>query len=380
MHICYVCPEYPPAPHGGIGSFTQTLAREFARRGHRVTIAGNYPGLVREEEQDQGVRVVRLGFGSIPALRFATKRMMLASELRRIHAEHNIDILEGGELDLAIAFRSLPGHSVLRMHGGPTVFASTPKPSRVASLLERWSFSSAQHLAAVSSFVAETTRRLLNLKDRPITVIPNPVDVDLFSPAPEVPEEPHLIVFTGTVTERKGIRELLAAMPAILREVPSARLAVYGGDAIGGSGKPLMKALASSLPAGISGHVEWKGRVAREDLPAALRRASVCVYPSYIEAMPIGWIEGMACGKAVVASRTGPGPELIDDGVTGLLCDPYDPASIAGRILLALKDADLRRRLGSAARQTAVERYSLAPLVERNLAYYRQILGSAGIG
>jgi len=135
-----------------------------------------------------------------------------------------------------------------------------------------------------------------------------------------------------------------------------------------------MKALAASLPLAIALHIEWKGRVARAELPVALRRASVCVYPSHIEAMPIAWLEGMACGKAVVASRTGPGPELIDDEVTGLLCDPYSPDSIADKIIRILKDSELRRRLGENARRAAEQRFSLAPLVERNLDYYRQIL------
>jgi glycosyltransferase involved in cell wall biosynthesis len=350
------------------------MAREFARRGHRVTAVGTYPEIDREEEDDRGVRVLRLRFGSLAPLRFVTNRAALCSALRRVHGEHPIDILEGGELDLALSFRTLPGRKVLRMHGGPTVFAPGPRPALMGTLIERWSFQTADHLVAVSSFVAETSRRLLRLGNRPITVIPNPVDVSLFRPLEEEREEPGLIVFAGTVTERKGIRELIDAMPRILREVPSARLAIYGGDAIGGSGKPLMKALAASLPLAIALHIEWKGRVARAELPVALRRASVCVYPSHIEAMPIAWLEGMACGKAVVASRTGPGPELIDDEVTGLLCDPYSPDSIADKIIRILKDSELRRRLGENARRAAEQRFSLAPLVERNLDYYRQIL------
>jgi glycosyltransferase involved in cell wall biosynthesis len=356
------------------------MAREFVRRGHRVTAVGTYPEIDRpeidrEEEDDQSVRVLRLRFGSIAPLRFATNRAAVCSALRRVHAEHPIDILEGGELDLALSFRTLPGCKVLRMHGGPTVFSPDARPPLIGMLLERWSFRTADHLAAVSRFVGETTRRMLHLGDRVITVIPNPVDVDWFAPREDEPEEPGLIVFTGTVTERKGIRELLDAMPRILREVPSARLAIYGGDAIGGSGKPLMKALAASLPPAIVERIEWKGRVPRADLPAALRRASVCVYPSHMEAMPIAWLEGMACGKAVVASSTGPGPELIDDEVTGLLCDPHSPDSIADKIIRVLKDPELRRRLGGNARRVAEQRFSLAPLVERNLDYYRDILG-----
>jgi glycosyltransferase involved in cell wall biosynthesis len=166
----------------------------------------------------------------------------------------------------------------------------------------------------------------------------------------------------------------MEAMPAILAAVPGARLEVYGGETIPEPSIPLAKVLNDALPPEIASHVAWKGRVPRASLPDALRRASVCVYPSHIEAMPIGWLEGLATGKAVVASETGPGPEIIDDGVNGLLCNPADPASIAEKVIRLLKDPAERRRLGAAARTLCEERYSLPTLVDRNLEYYQRLL------
>lgn len=168
----------------------------------------------------------------------------------------------------------------------------------------------------------------------------------------------------------------MQAMPAILAAVPSARLEVYGGEVIPEPAVPMARVLNDVLPPNIASRVAWKGRVARSALPDALRRASVCVYPSHIEAMPIGWLEGLATGKAVVASKTGPGPEIIDDGVNGLLCDPSNPASIAEKIVRLLKNSAERRRLGAAARKLCVDRYSLPALVERNIRYYEGLLSS----
>jgi glycosyltransferase involved in cell wall biosynthesis len=91
--------------------------------------------------------------------------------------------------------------------------------------------------------------------------------------------------------------------------------------------------------------------------------------------MPIGWLEGLATGKGVVASKTGPGPEIIDDGVTGLLCDPADPNSIAEKTIRLLNSREERRLLGTAARKMCVERYSLPAMVERNIEYYERLLG-----
>ena len=128
------------------------------------------------------------------------------------------------------------------------------------------------------------------------------------------------------------------------------------------------------MPPEVAAHVTWKGRVPRSTIAPAIQRASVCVYPSHIEAMPLAWLEGLAAGKAVVASQTGPGPEIIDDGITGLLCDPHDPDSIATALIRVLKDKELRRRLGSNARSAAQERYAVPKITDQNEAYYRAVV------
>lgn len=373
MHICFICSEYPPAPHGGIGSFTQTVAREYVRAGHRVTVLGAYPIPGDTVDRDGDVQILRMANARTPMIRLLQNRGKFSSTLDKVHAEYPVDIVEGGELDLGMLTPSAPGCKVLRMHGGPHFFswAAGRKPGIVSALKERWSFRVADRLCAVSHYVADTTRQLLSLGERPITVIPNPVDLEAFRPAPALVEQEGLIVFTGTITERKGIRQLVQAMPAIRREVPHARLEVYGGDALNDPGAAAWTAaLKASVAPEVANAIHWKGRVQRPVLSDALQRASVCVYPSHMEAMPIGWLEGLATGKAVVASKTGPGPELITHGENGLLCDPHDPASIAGEILRLLKDNDLRRRLGATARQTCVERYSLPQLIQTNLDWY----------
>jgi glycosyltransferase involved in cell wall biosynthesis len=373
MHICFACTEYPPAPHGGIGSFVQTLGRELVKRGHYVSVIGiyGYGPPLEGEEDDRGVRVIRVPGRGVPILRMIPNRLRHRKAFIDTHRERPIDIVEGSESAFARIGGGLPGLKLLRLHGGPAFF-EVPDARQLRA--ERRSFRLTDEICAVSHCVAEGTRRLLNLGDRHIEVIPNPVDVEEFAPPPDGSEEEGLIVFTGTVTERKGIRELIEAMPAIVAAVPAARLEVYGGEAVPEPAVPFAKVLADSLPPHIAGRVAWKGRVTRGVLPDALRRASVCAYPSHKEAMPIGWLEGLATGKAVVASRTGPGPEIIDDGVTGLLCDPSSPASIAEKIVFLLKNSDERRRLGAAARKVCVERYSLPALVERNIEYYGRLL------
>ncbi len=88
----------------------------------------------------------------------------------------------------------------------------------------------------------------------------------------------------------------------------------------------------------------------------------------------MAWLEGMAMGKAVVASRLGPGPELIEDGRDGLLCDPRNREELAEAVIRCLKDPDLRARLGRAARERVVREFSAEAVVAKNVAFYERVL------
>src|SRR3954469_5918867 len=100
MHICYLCNEYPPGTHGGVGSFTQTLARAMVARGHEVTVVGVYPAGRRGEEEDRGVRVVRLPHSPIPRTGFLLNGRAIRRALRRVDRGSRVDVLEGPELSL----------------------------------------------------------------------------------------------------------------------------------------------------------------------------------------------------------------------------------------------------------------------------------------
>ena len=378
MHICYLCSEYPPGKHGGVGSFTQTLARAMVARGHEATVVGVYPADREAEERDRGVRVVRLPHSTIPKTGFLLNGRRIRDALRRIHRESRIDVLEGPELSLAVVPGAFPAAKVIRMHGGHHFFAVTlgnrPRPWR--SWQEVRSFGRADALCAVSRYVGETTRRLLRLADRPIEVLPNPVDPGLFQPRPGIPEEDGLILFVGTVCEKKGVRQLIQAMPRVVEAVPRARLQVVGRDwRDPKTGRSFTAGLRDLLPAHLAGHVDFPGSVEHASLPDLLARAQVCVYPSHMEALPVAWLEGLAMGKAVVASQTGPGPEVVEDGVSGLLCDPHDPSSIADRIIALLEDPGLRGRLATQARERVVRHFSIEVLAARNEMFYGNCIG-----
>ncbi len=374
MHICFLCNEYPPASHGGIGSFTQTMARALARRGHRVTVAGLYLDAPAGEWDDQGVRVIQIAPSPLPKTGFLVNGRRLRRELQRIHRQHPIDVLEGPEASLAMIDRKFPAAKIIRMHGGHRFFAVTlgRKPRAWRSWLEKRSFGRADYLCAVSRFVAVKTGELLSLGDRPVEVLPNPTELADLEDFPEVAEEEDRILFVGTVCEKKGARELVQAMPLILDAIPNAKLWIVGRDSCDPqTGESFIEGLRKEVSADVLEQIEFCGAVPREQIPNLLARATVCTYPSHMESQGIVIIEAMSMGKALVANATGPGPEIVDDGVTGLLCDPHDPKSIADAVVRLLSDSALRHRLGQQARKQARSHYSLDVITAQNEKFYR---------
>ncbi|MDQ3010054.1 MAG: glycosyltransferase family 4 protein [Acidobacteriota bacterium] len=359
-----------------MGSFTQTLARALAARKHQVSVVGFYPRHRAGEENDEGVSIIRLPHAELAGTGFIINGSRLRGALRQLHSRTPINIIEGPELSLAIIPEDFPAAKVIRMNGGHQFFAATlkAKPRRWRSWLERRSFSRADHLCAVSHYVAETTRGLLQLGDQPIEILPNPVDTSRFQPKLPEFEEDGLILFAGTVCEKKGVRQLVQAIPQIVAAAPNARLWIAGRDWHDPhTGESFIEKLRRMIPAELTDRIIFKGMVEHAQLPEMMAQASVCVYPSHMEAMPLAWLEGLAMGKAVVASQTGPGPEAIEDGVSGLLCNPHDPGSIAEKIILLLKDGDLRRRLKQQARQRAVNLFAVEALASRNEEFYSRI-------
>src|SRR5262245_49526593 len=318
MHICFLCNEYPPSRHGGAGSLTQTLGRALTRNGCRVTVAGIYPIGKTIREDDEGVSVIRLPHSGLRGASSIVNGYRLIRALKALNRQFPIDVVEGSELSFANLRLSGPATKVIRMNGGHHFCATAlgQRPAIWKGRQEMRSFARANDLCAVSEFLAESTREMLKLGDRPIEILPALVDTERFKPRPDIHEEDGLIIFTGALSETKGVRQLIQAMPGIVATIPRARLLVIGRDTVDPlSGVSYKSLLKQSIDSAWKPRIEFGNCVENRRLPEILSRASVCVYPSHIEAHGVAVIEGMAMGKAVVAGKTGPGRELVEDDI-----------------------------------------------------------------
>jgi glycosyltransferase involved in cell wall biosynthesis len=153
----------------------------------------------------------------------------------------------------------------------------------------------------------------------------------------------------------KGHPTLLEAWPAVLRAVPSAYLLIVGE----GTRRAAIESKARELR--IAHRVVFTGR--RDDVPAVTAALDVAVLPSYREAQGMVILEAMALSRPVVASNVGGVPEMIEDGVTGLLVPPRDAEALAAAIVRLLTNHPLADTLGRAGHDMVHDRFCIELMV-----------------
>lgn len=253
---------------------------------------------------------------------------------------------------------------LLHVHAGAgdiDEFVARLGPLRRA-LLAR-ALGAADAVVSVSAPGAERIERGFGVAD--VIVIPNAAP----KPRPVAGQvgdgaHPRALYMGGFVAVAKGGVVLVQALPALLEAAPEAEVVLAG------TGEPPAE-LAQLARA--QERVRWAGWLDPDAKAAQLTRSEVFVMPSLSEGMPIALLEAMAYGKAIVASRVGGIPDIVEDGVEALLVPPSDPDALAAAVARVLGDRELRERLGSAARERA-RSYDGDAVYDRVAALYDELL------
>jgi glycosyltransferase involved in cell wall biosynthesis len=207
----------------------------------------------------------------------------------------------------------------------------------------------------------------------PISLIYNGVDLQRYNHQQPcctlheeylIPADAQIVGVVARLEAEKGHRTLLEAWPLVLAEVPSARLLIIGE----GSERDSLEAQVASL--GIEDRVVFTGR--REDVPAVTAALDVAVLPSYREAQGLSVLEAMALGRPVIASRVGGIPEMIEDGVSGLLVEPHDCDALAAGIVRLLTDHPLADMIAHRGHELVHDRFCIELMVHSMSDLYDQ--------
>lgn len=374
MKICYICSEYPEGPHGGIGTFVREVARKFVSEGHSVKVIGvyfrNYPA--PDYEVDHGVEVFRIrkGDGKFDWISAWLRQYRMVKEWA-LNGE--VDIVEAADSSGWFAFwpkMNIP--LVIRCHGSNTYFShlNGKKPNKLTNLLEKKSLKRADFYCSVSRFTAEKTRQLFKI-DREFELIYNGIKTP--SPDENIKREKGIVVFSGTLIEKKGVIQLIQAANLLYDRGVDFHLYLFGKDTqdpVRGSVKKFLEGLIGEE---VRDKIHFMGNVPRTELFTFYQKATVAVFPSFMEAFAFAPIESMAYGCPTVYSDQTSGRELIDDGVNGFLVDPYKPEEIADALQRILTDPALAKEIGARGIEKSKE-FSSDIMEEKTINFYKQCI------
>jgi glycosyltransferase involved in cell wall biosynthesis len=267
---------------------------------------------------------------------------------------------------------------VISLHGSDL---SVAQRSRWMGRATRWSFAYAAAVTAPSQDMLERARRL-GATGR-LELAPYGVDPEAFRPDEKTAlrvraklglDPEHVTVLgIGRFIGVKGFEYLVDAVARARESAPSIRLVLVGDGALSGE----LRARAARN--GLGDEAIFAGMVSPADVPGYVAAADLVAVPSvhyegYVDGLPNVALEAMGAGKPLVATRVGGLPQVVDDGTTGLLVPERDAEALARAILRLAGDAELRRRMGEAARTRVEEGLTWDAVARRFERLYRDVL------
>jgi glycosyltransferase involved in cell wall biosynthesis len=398
-----ICPTYwyPQHATDTQATYVHDINRHLVRRGHSVTVVTPGGRSLPSSDLFDGVRIVRFQLDLPPDLtygrvaqsrvtwldrfsRLAVMARYLAAQYRAIMAEARENGADVVHAHWAIptgpaavmAAKRLQVPSVITMHGGdvyvnPEQGYDFPTRWYVRPILH-WTLRQAGALTAITEDCRQHALRA-GAPAENVRLVFNGTDLRRFSPGKNGSASrsfgPHMIFACRQLFPRKGIRFLLEAGAQLKPRFPDLQI-VLAGD---GFERPELAKLAAKL--GIESDVTFLGWVPNEELPPYYRAAAVSVIPSLEEGFGIPAAEAMGCEVPVVASDAGGLPEVVENGVTGLVVSRGDSAALAGAIGSLLADPERRLRMGQAGRERALRLFDWDRSAEQFEELYRETAG-----
>ena len=382
---------------GGGEKHTRSLAIGLVEQGFRIDVVTRRSSDdLSPLENDHGVTIHRVG----PTGTGRGKKFAMAPDALRVArrlARQSSVVMNGGTRVLALPARLAVASTgcalVLRpelngeLDGSLALWGRAPHSleRRAAFLVARARNFLLRRTGAVVAISQAIAREAVaaGFEASKVHLIPHGIDMAEYAPvnadekaakrrALGLPADKILATYTGRLIQGKGLETLFEAMKSLgdLKDLHVVLVGSGSGQVISIEEKLRKEADGGSL----LGRVTFTGRV--ENVPAYLQTSDLFVFPTLDEALGMSAVEAQACGLPAIASRTGGVPDIVEDGVTGLLVRPGDSDALADALRILATDAALRRRFGAAARTSTAERFALRTTVKR----YADLFASLATG
>jgi glycosyltransferase involved in cell wall biosynthesis len=319
------------------------------------------------EELIDGVNVVRIPRCPLRFRRLSrvVDRLRLRLILQHYHKTEHFDIVEMPDYRGYGAYCSLNIPMVVRLHSLPKNWSM----HKGISWFEKRTLAKARHIVAVSDWAAEIGRlhgRLTGNYSRIYYSIS-----DEFMVPQSLDRENDLVMFAGTLVDRKGIWTLAKAWPLVKIRCPSSRLVIIGKDQREHPAKPSNRERLRNL---LDNHdVTFIDHLEQRELVKWYQRAAVACFPSKRETFGLVAAEAMLCGAPVIYTREGPGPEVGGYGERAILVDPENHEELAEAIVAILENSTPYREKAQKARQWVIENMSNETVLSQSIQLYEHL-------
>jgi N-acetyl-alpha-D-glucosaminyl L-malate synthase BshA len=379
MRIGITC--YPT--YGGSGVVATELGIELAAAGHEVHFI-SYSQPFRLNGRDDGIFYHEVPVSSYPLFEFPPYDLALASRMAEVAEFCSLDLLH---VHYAIphSVSALLARQMLAARGRRLPFVTTLHGTDITLVgldrsylpITRYSIQESDGVTSISNYLKEKTLEDFEVT-RPIEVIPNFVNCDVYTPlkGESVRTEARrrlarpgdaILMHLSNFRPVKRVVDVVKVFARVVKEVP-AQLVLIGD----GPDRSAAEWLAHDLQ--IHDKVHFLGK--QERVSELLPLADLMLMPSELESFGLAALEAMACKVPAIATRVGGVPELIDDGITGLLYPVGDVEAMAAGAIALLKDRDRLETMRDEARKTARARFCASLVIPQYLRYYEKVLGT----
>jgi len=380
MHIGFLTPEFPheKTTHAaGIGTSIKNLVTALAGKGVQISVFvyGQDEDAIFEEN---GIKIHLIKKRRYGFFTWFFYRKFIQNYLNQFILSDKISIIEAPDWTGITAFMNLKAPLIIRFHGSDAYFCKLESRKQKAKnfWFEKLGIQNATAFIAPTSFAGKVTKEIFNIQDKEIRTIHYGLNLPQFQNDTPETFERNLILYVGTIIRKKGVLEFPEIFKQVVKEVPNAKLLLIGGDSfdIQTQNSSTWQLLKESLDDEISGNVTYLGKVPYQEIQEYIKKAHVCVFPTFAETLGMVTIESMAMKKPVVNSNIGWANELIVHNESGFLVYPKNHQEYAGEIVKLLKDEELCKLIGITARKRVEDVFDIENKVNENVAFYSEII------
>lgn len=380
MHIAFLTPEFPHPKtlnSGGLGTSIKNLASALTNNGEQVSVFV-YGQVSDEIIEENGITIHIIKQKKYTFATWFFYRKYIQNYIQSIINDERITIIEAPDWTGITSFMKFKIPLIIRFHGSDTYFCHLE--NRKQKLKNYWfekiAVNNANAFIAPTTFAGDLSKKLFNIRNKKIETIPYGLVLENFSNTEPESFSKGLILYIGTVIRKKGVFELPHIFKKVRLKYPEAKLLIIGNDArdIQSGKTSTWELVKKNFDSDDLTNVEYLGKIPYQKVQDYIKKANVCIFPTYAETLGMVTIESMAMNKAVVNSNFGWAKELIDDSINGFLVHPSNHDLFASRILELLEDEKLNNTIANNARLKIEGSFDIHKLVQKNLDFYKKML------